>query len=42
MSEPATEPKLLDRVRQTIRTRHMNYTHVMNRGPLGVKSPVDP
>jgi integrase len=75
-SESGSRPKLLDRVRHAIRTRHysrrteqayvdslledgydirtvqellghrdvrttMTYLHVMNRGALGVKSPMD-
>ena len=38
-------PKLLDRLAEALRARHykttMIYTHVLNRGPAGVRSPVD-
>lgn len=43
-------PKLLDQVREAIRRRHYSYrteetyvhwTHVMNKGGRGVKSPLD-
>jgi len=43
-----TRPRLLDRVRLALRARHgsrrtttMIYTHVLNRGPAGVRSPAD-
>ncbi len=62
--ETAQKPKLLDRLREALRSRHysrrteqtychwlkrliffvkttMIYTHVLNRGPAGVRSPVD-
>jgi hypothetical protein len=44
------KPKLLDQLRESLRSRHysrrteqtyMIYTHVFNRGPTGVRSPVD-
>jgi hypothetical protein len=44
------KPKLLDQPREALRARHysrraeqiyMIYTHVLNRGPTGVRSPVD-
>ena len=44
------KPKLLDQLREALRSRHysrrteqtyMIYTHVLNRGPTGVRSPVD-
>jgi hypothetical protein len=44
------KPKLLDQLRETLRSRHysrrteqtyMIYTHVLNRGPTGLRSPVD-
>jgi len=59
---PAQKPKLLDCLREALRSRHygrrtaqnvhqllgqndvkttMIYTHVLNRGPVGVRSPVD-
>jgi hypothetical protein len=34
------KPRLLDRVRHAIETT-MIYTHVLNRGPAGVRSPAD-
>ena len=49
---PAEPPKLLDRVRQSIRTRHYSRRteeayaywirkYIVNRGGLGVTSPID-
>ena len=44
------KPKLLDRLREALSSRHysgrteqtdMIYTHVLKRGPTGVRSPVD-
>ena len=44
------KPKLLDQLRKALRSRHysrwtkqtyMIYTHVLNHGPTGVRSPVD-
>jgi hypothetical protein len=45
-----SKPKLPDQRRKALRSRHytagpnrinMIYTHVLNRGPTGVRSPVD-
>ncbi len=42
---PTTQkPKLLEQVKQAIRTRQLTtmiYTHVLNRGGRGVQSPAD-
>ena len=47
---PQQPKKLLDQVRDAIRRKLMGhkavkttmvYTHVMNKGPLGVRSPLD-
>ena len=43
------KPKLLDQVRHAIRTKHYTirteesyvYTHVINKGGLGIRSPAD-
>ena len=44
------KPKFLDQLREALRSRHysrrteqtcMIYTHVLNRGPTGLRSPVD-
>jgi hypothetical protein len=44
------KPELLDQFREALRSHHhsgrteqtyMIYTHVLNRGPTGVRSPVD-
>ena len=46
----SSKPKLLDQLREALRSRHysgraehayMIYTHIINRGPTGVRSPVD-
>ena len=43
VQEQKREPKLLDRVREALRVRHMSLrtTHVLNRGGRGVQSPID-
>jgi len=49
-SPASPKPKLLDQLQEDQRARHyshrteqiyMIYTHVLNRGPTGVRSPVD-